>query len=145
MDVEEEEGALIQEHFAHKLTWLGYDVERDDVFIFNDAAARWYNEATGDRLKVAAVTRALPATEGVFDPVVIAGHEQRARTEASHALRPNNRPHGGFGTHERGCVCRLGIEACDPRSPADNSTTAPVRHLARTGQVPIRPLPLGHP
>jgi hypothetical protein len=59
VDVEVEEGAIIEDFFAQKLTSLGYDTDRDDVFIFNDVAARWFNEATGDHKKVTGVTRAL--------------------------------------------------------------------------------------
>jgi len=59
VDVEYEESAIIEDHFADKLTWLGYSPDRDDVFIPNDMAARWYNAATGDQKKVTGVTRAL--------------------------------------------------------------------------------------
>ncbi len=58
-DVEEEEGRIIEDYFAGRLSVLGYDAERADVFIPNCVAARWYNAATGDRAKVAAVSRAL--------------------------------------------------------------------------------------
>ena len=59
VDVEQEEGEILEDYFAHKLTWLGYDPERDDVFIPNDMAARWYNAATGEQRKVTGVTRAM--------------------------------------------------------------------------------------
>jgi len=59
VDVEQEESAIIEDYFAHKLAWLGYDPERDDVFIFNDMAAQWFNQATGDKAKVTGATRAL--------------------------------------------------------------------------------------
>ena len=59
VDVEEEESGIVEDYFREKLTWLGYDSERDDVFIFNDLAARWFNVATGDAKKVTGVTRAL--------------------------------------------------------------------------------------
>jgi hypothetical protein len=59
VDVEQEESEILEDYFAYKLTWLGYDPERDDVFIPNDMAARWYNEATGEQRKVTGVTRAL--------------------------------------------------------------------------------------
>jgi hypothetical protein len=59
VDVEQEEGAIVEDYFAHKLTGLRYDADRDDVFIYNDVAARWFNEATGDHKKVTGVTRAL--------------------------------------------------------------------------------------
>jgi hypothetical protein len=59
VDVEQEESAIIEDYFAHKLAGLGYDPERDDVFIPNDVAARWFNAATGDTKKVAGITRAL--------------------------------------------------------------------------------------
>jgi hypothetical protein len=59
VDVEQEESAIIEDYFAHKLTWLGYDPDRDDIFIPNDIAARWHNAATGDKAKVTGATRAL--------------------------------------------------------------------------------------
>jgi hypothetical protein len=59
VDVEEEEGAILEDFFQGKLRWLEYDVEHDDVFVPNPLAARWFNEATGDRLKTSAVTRAV--------------------------------------------------------------------------------------
>lgn len=58
-DVEQEESAVIEDYFANKLRRLGYDVERDDVFIPNDITARWYNRATGETRKVTGVTRTL--------------------------------------------------------------------------------------
>jgi hypothetical protein len=64
VDVEQEEGEIIEDCFAHKMVWLGYDAERDDVFIPNDMAARWYNAATGDTKKVTGVTRALKQLHG---------------------------------------------------------------------------------
>jgi hypothetical protein len=59
VDVEEEEGQVIEDYFAHRLAALGYDTDRDDVFIPNNLAADWYNHATGDKYKVTAVTRSL--------------------------------------------------------------------------------------
>ena len=59
VDVEEEEGGIIEDYFAAKLRWLGYDLERDDVSIPNAYAARWFNQATGDNRRVAGVTRTL--------------------------------------------------------------------------------------
>ena len=59
VDVEAEESEILEDYFAHKLTWLGHDPDRDNVFIPNDMAARWYNEATGEQRKVTGVTRAL--------------------------------------------------------------------------------------
>jgi len=58
-DVEEEESDIISSHFASKLARLEYDTERDDVFLPNDIVAKWFNEATGDRKKVASVSRTL--------------------------------------------------------------------------------------
>jgi len=59
VDVEAEEGEIIEDHFAQKLTWLGYNPDRDDVFIPNQIVVRWFNEATGDTKKATGVTRAL--------------------------------------------------------------------------------------
>jgi hypothetical protein len=59
VDVEAEEGAIIEDFFASKLRWLGYDTEREDVFIPNQIAASWYNRATNENAKVTGVTRAL--------------------------------------------------------------------------------------
>ena len=59
VDVESEEGAIIEDYFAQKLFGLGYDPQRADVFIPNNIAALWYNAATGDRKKTTGVTRTL--------------------------------------------------------------------------------------
>ena len=58
-DVEHEEGEIIEDFFAQRLRGLGYDVDRADMFIPADVAARWYNRATGDNRKVSGVTRTL--------------------------------------------------------------------------------------
>ncbi|MFC1597404.1 primase-helicase zinc-binding domain-containing protein [Planctomycetota bacterium] len=58
-DVEEEEGAVIEDFFASKLRWLEYDIDRDDIFMPNEIVAQWYVMATGDRKKVTGVTRTL--------------------------------------------------------------------------------------
>jgi hypothetical protein len=59
VDVEVEESEVISDYFAHQLHALAYDAERDDVFIPNEVAARWYVAATGDRCKVTGASRAL--------------------------------------------------------------------------------------
>jgi len=59
MDVEKEEGEIIEDYFSSRLRSLEYDPERDDVFIFSDIASRWFNAATNDNRKVAGVTRTL--------------------------------------------------------------------------------------
>ena len=59
VDAEEEEGEIVEDYFASKLTWLGYTPDRVDTFIPNSLVAQWYNEATGERYRTTAVTRAL--------------------------------------------------------------------------------------
>jgi phage/plasmid primase-like uncharacterized protein len=59
VDVEQEEGEIVEDYFAHKLAWMGYDTDRDDIFIPNDLTAKWFNAATGDTKKVTGVTRTL--------------------------------------------------------------------------------------
>ena len=59
VDVEEEEGAIIEDFFGSKLRSLGYDIETQDVFIPNDTATQWFNWATNDRRRTTGVTRAL--------------------------------------------------------------------------------------
>jgi hypothetical protein len=59
VDVEVEESEVIGDYFAHQLHALAYDPERDDVFIPNEVAARWYVAATGDRCKVTGAGRVL--------------------------------------------------------------------------------------
>lgn len=59
LDVEVEEGEIIEEFFATRLAGLGYNPDRDDVFIPNQIATRWYCEALGERRSVTAVSRAL--------------------------------------------------------------------------------------
>ncbi|MHC4403111.1 MAG: hypothetical protein ACYTG0_25905 [Planctomycetota bacterium] len=58
-DVEAEEGVIVEEYFAGMLKWLGYDIERDDVFIPSSIVAEWYNAATGDKKKVTGAIRTL--------------------------------------------------------------------------------------
>jgi phage/plasmid primase-like uncharacterized protein len=59
VDVELQESEIIEDHFAHMLAWLGYSLDRDDVFIPNDLTARWYNSATGESKKVTGVSLSL--------------------------------------------------------------------------------------
>ena len=59
VDVEHEEGEVIEDYFAQKLRGLGYDPQRADVFIPNAVVARWYNAATGDHKRTTGVTRTL--------------------------------------------------------------------------------------
>jgi len=59
IDVEQEEGGIIEDHFAGRIRRLDFDPERDDVFIPNPVAVHWYNQATGEHAKTTAVTRAL--------------------------------------------------------------------------------------
>jgi len=58
-DVEQEESEIVEDFFASKLRSLGYDTDTVDVFIPNDLAAAWFNQATGDSRKVAGVARTL--------------------------------------------------------------------------------------
>ena len=58
-DVEQEEGEILEDYFASRLRGLDYDPDRDDVFLPNDIAARWFNTATNDNRKVSGVTRTL--------------------------------------------------------------------------------------
>ncbi len=90
-DVEEEEGKIIEDYFSGQLRALDYDPDRDDVFLANSIAASWYNTATGDRCKVAAVSRALRqlANEGRISQIVAAragtGGERGFRWIGHHA------------------------------------------------------------
>ncbi len=59
VDVEHEEGEVIEDYFAQKLSGLAYDPQRADVFIPNTIVAQWYNAATGDHRKTTGVTRTL--------------------------------------------------------------------------------------
>lgn len=59
VDVEQEEGQVIEDYFAHKLAVLDYDLQRADVFIPNDVATEWYNRATNEHKKTTGVTRTL--------------------------------------------------------------------------------------
>jgi len=59
VDVEEEEGEIVEDYFASKLRALDYVPDREDIFLPNEIAARWFNAATGDNRKVAGVTRTL--------------------------------------------------------------------------------------
>lgn len=48
-DVDNEETALIEEHFRRKLDSLGVDTENETVFIPSQIVAKWYGEAIGTR------------------------------------------------------------------------------------------------
>lgn len=49
-DVEQEEAAIVQEYIECQLSALGYDTERDRVFIPSPIAREWFNSATGERV-----------------------------------------------------------------------------------------------
>jgi len=72
VDVEEEEGQLIQAHFEATLRRLGYDTDRDDVFVPSDIVARWINAATGEKLRTTTAGRKLRqfVDEGRIDRLV---------------------------------------------------------------------------
>jgi hypothetical protein len=59
VDVEQEEGGIIEDYFASRLRALNYNTETEDVFISNAVTTQWYNQATNDRKKTTGVTRAL--------------------------------------------------------------------------------------
>ena len=92
VDVEQEESTIIEDYFANKLAGLGYDPERDDVFIPNDVAARWFNAATGDRKK-------LQASPGPSNSCTTRG-ACIGCCHAAAATGPPGLPLGG-GTHRR--------------------------------------------
>ena len=48
-DVDDEETALITEHFANNLQSLGYATETDSILIPSRVATQWYTEAIGSR------------------------------------------------------------------------------------------------
>lgn len=58
-DVEKEECEIIEDAFSARLRGLGYDLERDDVFIPVDIATAWHNQAMGEKKRTTSVTRAL--------------------------------------------------------------------------------------
>jgi len=66
VDVDAEEAATIEGHFAEELTRLWYDAATDWVFIPSRIANQWYNAAQNDRLTTSQTTRLLKqmATEG---------------------------------------------------------------------------------
>jgi len=60
VDVEKEEGEIVEDYFRAKLDSFGYNLERDDVFVPNDIALGWYRDATGDRhVKTTGMSRAV--------------------------------------------------------------------------------------
>ena len=59
LDVEIEEGEIIEDFFCGRLKALGYDPDQSDIFLPNQTATRWYNEALGEKRSVTAVSRAL--------------------------------------------------------------------------------------
>lgn len=58
-DSEGEEADVIRDEFIAKLKWLGYDPERDDVFMPSKIATKILNAATGDRSTTTAASRIL--------------------------------------------------------------------------------------
>jgi len=63
-DVEVEEGELVEGHFASELVAMGYDIDREVVFVPSPIAAEWFNAATGSRGKTTAAGRALHQLHG---------------------------------------------------------------------------------
>lgn len=65
-DVEIEEGEMIEEFFASKLSWLGYDTKVDWVLIPCRVANEWYCKVQNDRITTSQTTRILKqmASEG---------------------------------------------------------------------------------
>ncbi len=59
VDAECEEGETLEDYFASRLEWLGYNPTRDDVFIPNAIVVRWYNQALNENRKTTGATRAL--------------------------------------------------------------------------------------
>jgi hypothetical protein len=59
VDVEEEVAGDIEAYFQGKLEWLGYDIDRNDIFIPNSVMTYWYNKATGGRERTSAIKRAI--------------------------------------------------------------------------------------
>ncbi len=66
VDVETDEVAVIEDYFADRLKWLGYDPITDRVFIPSNVATSWYCTATNERKGAVAVGRILSqlCTEG---------------------------------------------------------------------------------
>lgn len=59
-DVDAEEGGLLGQEFGQRLAWLGYDIDRDHVFIpASKVATPWYNEILNTKEKTQAVSRHL--------------------------------------------------------------------------------------
>jgi len=65
-DVEIEEGEMIEEFFASKLAWLGYNVAVDWVLIPSRVANEWYCKVQNDRVTTSQTSRILKqmASEG---------------------------------------------------------------------------------
>lgn len=66
LDADSEEANTIEDFFADQLRRLGYDVDRDEVHVPVEVAARWLNWATGETHKTTGASRALRqmASEG---------------------------------------------------------------------------------
>jgi hypothetical protein len=77
-DVELEESDLIEDFFARKLALLGYNPDTEAVRIPSEVAARWYNLATNENLRVTAASRTL---RQMGDE----GRLRRLRKDAGHA------------------------------------------------------------
>lgn len=67
-NVENEEAGMIEDHFAGQLAGLGYDPQREEIFIPNKVATGWFCEATGEREKSTSVSRIVKqkANEGAM-------------------------------------------------------------------------------
>jgi hypothetical protein len=78
-DVEQEEHDIIEEFFRGRLERLGYNPEAQRVRIPVAIAARWYVWATGDNLRVSAVSRLLNAA-------IDEGKMRRIRRDAGRAF-----------------------------------------------------------
>lgn len=75
VDVDCEEADIIEEHFGEQLTRLGYDIDRERVFLPSQTTARWFGWATNQRdVSVISASRQLSqlATEGRLRRISIA-------------------------------------------------------------------------
>lgn len=77
VDVDEEEGSLIEDAFGEQLRRLGYDTDTERVFLPSQVAARWYGWATNQNgVSTTAASRAMKqfATEGRFQRLSVNTH-----------------------------------------------------------------------
>lgn len=59
VDVDAEEGEILEDYIATKLAWLGYEPEQQQIHLPSEIIGNWYNAAMNEREKTISISRIL--------------------------------------------------------------------------------------